>query len=470
MMQEFDDLLTKLASYQFHQQLINEYYEGSHKFHTQGTPPPFMQHVDTVIGWPGTAIDVLEERLDFRGWDDQGKYGIGEVYDDNNLGTESGINHLDSLLYGCSFVHVHAGSENEPDILVTVESPTEMTGVWDRRKRRLSSAAQRIKNEDGSESGAYFEPDRTTYLSRSGSVGTWSVVNVDEHRMGRVPVVFFPNRSRGGRRQGRSEITKAVRAYTDIAVRTLVGMEVNREFFSAPQRYVLGAKENAFVDEQGNPIPGWKAIMGHLWGLERDEDWVSEHGGDGMPQVGQFQPAPPGPYLEQIRGISQLLSAEVAIPPTYLGFATDQPPSADAIRALEARLVKRTERRQAANNAGWIEVAQLVGAFKTGAVPARSEFGTLWQDAATPTRAADADRATKLVGSGVLPPNSEVTYDMIGLSATDQKRLKKERERAALLGLMGGGNETGSSAGRSNNGLRVVGGRPVEPGDDGSSG
>ena len=446
----FESLIGQLQNYATMQTLIDGYYEGTIEVPKLNIAiPPILQHIATVVGWPATAVDVLEERLDFRGWDDGKKYGLGEVYDDNSLGYESTLNHIDALMYGVSFVAVSSGvvSDGEPPVLVTTESAKNMTGLWDRRKRRLVIAAPRVWDENGKfTKGVLYEENRTTYLARSSELASWTVERVDEHRLGRVPVVRFPNRGRAGRREGKSEITRAVRAYTDMAVRTLLGMEVNREFFSAPQRYVLGAKPDAFVDENGNPIPGWRAIMGHLWGLERDEEWVEEHGGDGMPQVGQFSPAPPGPYLDQVRGLAQLFSAEAAIPPTYLGFATDQAASADAIRALEARLVKRAERRISAWNAGWIEVGQLaVQAQKGGILPPRSDIQALWRDPATPTKAADADRVVKLVGAGLLPADSGVARDMAGISPEDQKRLERDANKTAFMDVLRGGLSGGST-------------------------
>lgn len=449
--QALESLLDKLNQFKPQHSLMEAYYEGSIVVPKGHSIPPFMNHVQTVVGWPSTAVDVLEERLDFLGWEDGDKYGMAEVYEDNGLYTESGVNHLDAMIHGCGFVHVGSGddSADEPDVVVTILSPNEITGVWNPRTRRLSSAVQLVKEDDGSEVGILFETDRTVYYRRGSNADRWKEDRVDLHRLGRVPVVFFPNRVRGGRRGGRSEVTRAIRSYTDMAVRTLLGMEVNREFFSAPQRYVLGAKEDTFVDESGNPVPGWKAIMGHLWGIERDEAWVEENGGDGLPVVGQFDPVSPGPYLDQIRGLSQLFSAEAAIPPTYLGFSTDSPPSADAIRALEARLVKRAERRQSAWTSPYIEIAQLVVQIRTGTLPAKSELGTRWGDPATPTRAADADRAVKLVGAGILPAESSVTRSMVGLTVSDQKRLERDANKATLMSMLGGTNEA-DAAGAGN--------------------
>lgn len=468
-LKKFAAMIEKLQAFASHHKLIEGYYEGTKNIPmTQGSIPPTMQHIRTVVGWPATAVDVLEERIDFRGWDADKKLGLQEAYENNALESESGMNHLDTLLHGCGFVTIGKGDDDEPKALITVESPQNLTGVWDARKRRLSVAGLRRYDADGKFTmGTLYEADRTVYYRRLTEHDRWAIESIDDHRLGRVPVVRFSNRGRAGRREGRSEITRAVRSYTDMGVRTLLGMEVNREFFQAPQRYVLGAKENAFVDEAGNPIPQWKAIMGRIWGLERDEEWVDEHGGEGMPQVGQFDAVTPGPYLDQIRGLAQLFSAEVAIPPTYLGFATDQAASADAIRALESRLVKRGERRQTSWTAPWVEVGQLTAQFMTasgsrpGTLPPRSDVQALWGDPATPTRSADADRAVKLVGANIIPADSSVTRDMVGLTPGQQKRLERDMNKKAFLDVLRGGGVIGAPGTADGAGQAVGGNAPA---------
>ena len=245
--------------------------------------------------------------------------------------------------------------------------------------------------------------------------------------MNRVFVVLFPNRPKADHPFGRSEITQAVRSYTDQAVRTLLGMEVNREFYSAPQRYLLGAESSMFEKADGSIATGWETVMGRMLAVPKDEDGEK-------PEIGQFNPSSPAPYLEQVKGLSQLLAAEASLPASYLGFVTDNPTSADAIRQAEARLIKRAERRQVTFGRAWREVAYLALLIKDGSVPENfNELEVKWRDAATPTRSAAADEAVKLVGAGVLSADSEVTYDRIGLTPAEQLTLKADKRRMRAL-------------------------------------
>jgi hypothetical protein len=132
-----------------------------------------------------------------------------------------------------------------------------------------------------------------------------------------------------------------------------------------------------------------------------------------------------------------MLAAETAIPASYLGFQTDNPSSADAIRQMEARLVKRAERRQKQFGRAWTEVAKLALLVRDGEIPAEAaDIRPQWRDASTPTRAAAADEAVKLIGAGVLLADSEVTYNRIGLSDTDKQVLASEKSSSRARSLI----------------------------------
>ena len=441
------DMSSRLSVYGAANREAEEYYEGSHVTRLLGISiPPSMTNLQTVAGWGGTAVDVLEERLDWLGWTNDGDdFGLADVYSQNMLDVDSGMAHLDSLIFGTSFVSVGSGADGEPTPLITPHSPTSMTANWDRRTRRLSSALSVVTDGGQSVEATLYLPNETATFERPNGTGQWVVANRDRHNLGRVPIVMMPNRIRGSRDYGRSEITRAVRYYTDAAVRTLLGLEVNREFYNSPQRVVLGADEKMFTDASGATVSQWTAIQGRVWAVPNDEN-------GNTPQVQQFSPSSPAPYLDQIRGYATLLAAEAGIPAAYLGFQTDNPASADAIRAGEARLVKRAERRQTIFGRSWLEVGALSLLVRDGGVP--DTFASVtnrWRDAATPTRAASADEAVKLIGAGVLPADSSVTYDRVGFSPAEQRQVAADKRReggsAALRAVVANIGATSGNAG-----------------------
>lgn len=426
-------MLKKLEYHASRNLVLENYYEGKQRLKDLNISiPPQLTMVESVVGWAGTAVDVLEERLDLEGFIAPNTLGLEDVYRANDLDVESGMGHKDALIYGTGFIVVGKGGQGEVDPLITVESPKRMTALYDLRKRRHVAGLAVDKDSYGQAvSGALYTETETVILVWEN--GQPYEVDRDVHNLGRVPVVPLANNPRSGDTHGRTEITRAVRSYTDSAMRTLLGAEVAREFFSAPQRYILGADEDLFLDADGNPLNPWSVYQGRILGVPANQDGM-------MPQVGQFSANSPQPYFDQIRMYAQMISAETSVPASYLGFQTDNPASADAIRQMESRLVKRAERRQRQFGRAWTEVAKLAILVRDGGdLPQEAnDIRPLWRDPSTPTRAASADEAVKLISAGVLLPDSEITYNRIGLSDTDKQVLRAEKQASQASALIGG--------------------------------
>jgi hypothetical protein len=419
-------------------------YENKRTAHDLGIAAPdgLADLVNAVCGWPAVVVDALEERIEFRGWTGAEALHLEDDVRDNQLLAEAGRGHLDALIYGCGFVTVGSGdtAADEPAVLISVESTESCTVDWDYRRRRAKSALSQTYDDRGVlVHQSLYLPNETIRFERKR--GELIATNRDPHNLGRVPVARMLNRDRGSDVTGRSEITRAVVYLTDAAVRTLLGMEINREFYTSPKWSALNADPAVFgMDEKDSPEQnrraGWTATQGRLNVVPPQYD---EHGELIKVELHEFRPAPPTPYIDQVRAYSQLLAAEGGLPASYLGFVTENPSSADAIRQQEYRLVKRAERRQVSFGLAWMEVARLALMMRKEFDPETfRKIGVSWKDASTPTRAASADEATKLVGADVLPPTSSVTWDRIGLSAQEQQQLRDEQGQATVRSLVEG--------------------------------
>jgi hypothetical protein len=305
-----------------------------------------------------------------------------------------------------------------------------MTLQWDARLR-MGTAALRECQPDwlgGSTDDrmvVLYLPDQTVYTMPNEQGTGWVVVDRDIHNLGVVPVVRMANRQRTGDRVGRSEITPEVMSITDAACRRLMGMEVAAEFFGAPQRYILGASEGAFQDAEGNPLDAWSTYIGRMLGLERDENGE-------VPQVGQFPAHDPSGMTKIIDLYARIMATQLGLPPHMLGYTSDNPASADAIRSSEAMLVKKAERRIRRFGASWREAMRLALWVRDGEPPDKTRrIETVWRNPATPTLAAQVDAVTKLVQTGILPGDSDVALEMAGLTEEQRQRVATERRRAA---------------------------------------
>ena len=417
-------------------QLRDSYFNGEQLVRDLGISiPPQLKGLHTVIGWPRVGVESLEERLDleaFRWKDGSDSSDLDEIADANDLFDESSLAHLDALVYGREYLAVGSGDCGTPDCppLITVESPLDMTLLWDARIRMGTAALRECRADSYLESGpeermiVLYLPDQTVTALPSES-GGWEVVDRDIHNLGVVPVVRMANRQRTADRVGRSEITPEVMSITDAACRRLMGMEVAAEFFGAPQRYILGASESAFQDAEGNAKSAWETYIGRVLALERDED-------GNVPDVGQFAAHDPTAMTRIIDLYARIMSAQFGLPPHMLGYTTDNPASADAIRSTEAKLVKRSERRIRRYGAAWQQAMRLALWVRDGEPPDKTRrIETVWRNPATPTVAAQADATVKLVQAGILPADSDVTLEMAGLTEGQRQRVRADRSRSA---------------------------------------
>ena len=121
-------------------------------------------------------------------------------------------------------------------------------------------------------------------------------------------------------------------------------------------------------------------------------------------KFGQLQAADLAGYEASVRVLLGQVMAVSTLPADYVGVFTDNPASADALRAAEASLTARAEARQATFGRAWEQVARLMIAVRDGRDPNLiDDIRVLWADAATRSVAQEADAVVKLYQAGLLP-------------------------------------------------------------------
>lgn len=418
-------LIGRWAAHQSSNDLRSLYYLGKRSLKAAGllgmAMPPELAKLETVLGWPAKAVTTLEHRLNLTGFvlpdaptrDD----GLAEMWDDNQLGVEASMTHTASLIHGTAFVTVSAGdtTAGEPDVLIQPRSAREATALYSQRTRRITAGLTVITGDDGDiDAVQMWLPDRITTCTRTKT--GWTATRTP-HALGRVPMVLMAHRPHLEREFGVPRITHTVMDLTDSAARTVLRMEGTAEFFSFPQRYALGVEGQDFADT-------FKTYLNRFLALGRDDQGEA-------PQMGQFTASSPQPHIEQLRATAMLFSGETSIPLGYLGIVHDNPSSADAIRAAEADLITVAERAQTVYGHAWVQVMGLAQQIRDhGTNPAMRRLQAQWRDPATPTKAANAQSVMTLVGAGVLPAQSEVTWELLGYDPATITRLKAEKTRA----------------------------------------
>jgi hypothetical protein len=421
-------LSMKLSMQSVHMLERISYYEGTQRLSNLGVSvPQQLANVRTVVDWPRVCIDPLIPRAVVDGFRMPGSTDIDEElqahWQANDGDAEAPLTFLDSLICGRGYMIVGAPDRAGDSPVITVESPLNLAMTWDPRTRRPTAAYQAYQVE-GVFRAVLYLPDETITMSRT-NTEPWVVDDRDQHKFGDVPVRRFPNRQRTSDREGRSEITPAIMATTDSACRTLLGMEIAREFYSIPHRYILGASESDFQNADGTPKTALQMSMNKFLALERDEE-------GNVPTVGQFTAYDPAVFTKIIDEHAQLMSSYTGYPPSYFGqTSTANPASADAIRVAENGLVRRAEQCQNQWAGPLEDVMRLVWRFANGGAEVPQEMLRLetdWEPAATPTPAGTTDAILKQVQMGAVPATSDVTLKQLGYSSVERKRLEIDRK------------------------------------------
>ena len=445
----------RLAGHDYGNQRREAYYRGRYYAPSLGIGiPPNSVLNKVTVGWAATVVDTIEERIEFLGWSDAAGEDdelLASIYEASDIGSESSAVHSDALMYGIGFLSVTAGGPGEPEVLVRAHSARSTTAEINARTGLVEAGITYHSNREAT----LWKPDEVVELSRDSEHGLWEAVERVPHSMGRVPLVAVVNRTRAGDRRGRSEITPGIISAINSATRALRAMDVNREFFSTPQRYGIGLSEENFEG-----VDSWKLISTRMLLAPRDEEEGTE------PKFGEFSTVSPGPYLDQIKGLASLVATESGIPESYFNIPHSNPTSADAVRAMENRLIKRAERRCRQFTRPWVEVGRLARAVATGHLDVEDSPRVRWADPATPTLAATTDAMVKAVQSGVLPVN-EVVWRRMGLTDHEIESIEATQAEARagerLMRL------AGVARGASEQALMAAGGESIDRGTVGGS-
>jgi hypothetical protein len=415
-------LTSAVESKRYQLEIRDAYYRGTMRIQDLGIAiPPQMRQLKVALGWPRVCVDALDERLNVEGFrfNDATEVDLDlqALWQANSLDGESQLAHVDSLVFGQGFVAVGSGDDSDTP-LISVESPLDIAVEWDARTRKML-AALRLYGFEGRREATLYLPDQTIFCVQDG--GDWKVMDRDQHKLGVVSLVRIANRPRSYARDGASEITPEIMSITDAACRTLQGLEVAREFYSAPQRYILGAQESDFQNADGTAKSGWETYMGRVLALERDADGE-------IPTVGQFTAYDPTVFTKVIDMYAKIMSSITGLPPHVLGYTTDNPASADAIRSTEMRLKLKADRKTKMFGESWRDVMKLALLIRDGSLPANADsITTVWADTATPTPAATTDAIFKQVEGGMIPATSDVTLEKLGYTAVERQRLEQDR-------------------------------------------
>lgn len=360
-----------------------------------------------VLGWCTKAVDTLADRLQFKGWKND-NFNLNAIFKMNNsdIFFDSAI--LSALINGCSFVYISEDGTGYPRLEVI--DGMNATGILDPVTNLLKEGYAVLDRDKYGKPvrEAYFETGLTTFYEKGQE--PYTVSNQAPAPL-LVPILYRPDAKRPF---GHSRISRAMMALVDGAIRATKRSEISAEFYSVPQKYVLG------VDPDAKPIDKWRATISSLLQITKDED------GD-RPTVGQFQQQSMQPHIDQIRTFASLFAGESGLTMDDLGFVSDNPSSAEAIKASHESLRVLAEKAQRTFGSCFLNVGYIAACLRDNFAYERRQFYLTepqWMPAFKPDAAALSG-----IGDGAIKINQAIpgyfnTDNLVDLTGIDPSKME----------------------------------------------
>lgn len=328
-----------------------KYYEMKNTVPDFGiSTPDELRSFSNVLGWCAKGVDALADRLRFRGFDDD-FFNVGEIYAVNNRDILFSSAILGALIGSCDFIYISAGEDGYPRMQVI--DGANATGEIDPITYLLKEGYAVLEREswpDGEPTVEAYFYSGMTEIWRKGARAPERYKNAAPYAL-LVPIIYRPDARRPF---GHSRISRACMSIVNSAARTLKRSEISAEFYSFPQKYVLGFDG---LDENGEKVDRWKMSISTLMTISRDED-------GGLPTVGEFKQQSMQPHTDQLRMFAALFAGETGLTLDDLGFATDNPSSAEAIKAGHESLRLAVRKAQDVFGVGFINAGYLAACVR----------------------------------------------------------------------------------------------------------
>lgn len=369
-------------------------------------PPKLRMQYKATLGWGSKAVDSVSDRLVFRNFRND-TFDLNGIFNMNSPDIMFDDAGRSALINSCSFIYISEGTDSNIPRLQVI-SGDNATGVLDPITRLLTEGyAVLSRKPDGNPyEELHFLPGVTIYYV-DGKVNSFSEHNVDHPLL--VPVI---HRADATKPFGRSRITPSAIYYQQYAKRTLERSDITAEFYSWPQKYVVG------TSQESDPMDTLKATISSMLEFSKDED------GD-VPKLGQFNVPSMSPFTEQLRTAASGFAGEVGLTLDDLGFSTDNPSSAEAIKASHESLRLAAEKAQRDFSSGFLNAGFLAACLRDDYAYKRNQLydtKPIWEPVFKP----DASTLS-LLGDGAYKLNqafpgyftSETLYDLTGIEGAD---------------------------------------------------
>lgn len=405
----------------------SSYYDMKNRFNDLGISiPPSLKSTETVVGWPAKAVDYLSARSIFDGYvfedEDELARRVNGVLADNGFRSMYQQATTSELKHSCSFLTISKGGGSEPGVLISAYSAENAAAEWDHRLKRIKNGMTIIEKDDEGNPTWVNLYTKDAVIEVKKADAKWNAVRY-EHKQGRPLMEALVYRPSLDRPFGKSRISRAVMSITDSAIRTALRAEVSAEFFTAPQKYILGADKSVFENKDK-----WEAYLGSIFMITKDDD------GD-VPRFGQLSQMSMQPHVDYMRSLAARFSGETSIPVSALGVIHDNPSSAEAIYAAKEDLILEAESLNETNgnalrNIGMLVVAIMEDKSIKDLSDKERTISPKFKNPSMPSVVSQSDAIVKQVSAINWIGETRVALEELGYNETQIMRMLEDKRKA----------------------------------------
>lgn len=407
------------------------YYNADNSYRDLGIAVPAkMRNIKPGIGWAKRAVDTLSDRVVFDGFAGD-TYGINNTLDDIN-----GVNILnkakkDAHIAGVSFVAI--AQEKGVTKLVPFNAQ-EATGVIDQTTGLLEYglAVTRYFDELVNQKLAprdyiLFTEDYTAIFVNG------NLTEIKRNPTKRCLLIPVTHKASIDQPLGKSIISSTVRRIIQEVGRVKRRYEIAGEFYSAPQRYILGTEQD-ITQEQKQKLD---SLIGKTWVFSKDDD------GD-APTIGQLQQMNIDQFEGNKKGLARDFCAETGLTLRNLGYETGNPTSAESLAVMSDDLLLEAQNSQREMGEQFKQIAITLRMFmdnNDNTPTGLKELEPAWQPIFQVDIGSAGDAIYKLFKAMPELAGTIESYRMLGIGVRQAEELKQARDVSNVANFMVGGIE-----------------------------
>ena len=424
-------LLDRLRKKSVNVRIKYQYYNAENSYVDFGISVPVkMMNSKPGIGWASRAVNTLSDRVVFDGFAND-TFRINELFDEINAKRVLNKAKKDAHIAGVSFVAI---SETPNGVALIPFTASEATGVVDDNTGLLSyglavlswTGDDALAQSSVSEPKDYvvFTPEATTIYKNK------KIDSITKNPTGRTMLHALTHGATASQPLGRSRITKTVRRIIQEVARVKRRYEIAGEFYSTPQRWVLGTEQD-FTQEQKNKLD---STIGKAWVFSKDDD------GD-KPEIGQLAQMSINQFEDNKKGLARDFCAETALTLRNLGYETANPTSAESLSAMSDDLLleARASQDEMGEQIKQIAISIRLTLNKSDKVPEDLEnIKAAWRPIFQVDVGAAGDAVYKLIQAMPELAGSVQIYQMLGMGVREAESLKAIRDKASTNNFMTG--------------------------------